>query len=117
MRAFVPIKNTFTKQDPNLVFSFYIFLQPTQTCFLAGFWLEKGKRERKQDGSQGTSLAAAAAAPAWKVALAMLAAAPAAPLMVVCSWTPYLPSHLSSVRIWVALVTVVSLISDSEEAT
>lgn len=46
-----------------------------------------------------TSLSAAAASPA------------AAPLMVTCSWTPYLPSHLSSVLIWVALVdTFVSFI-------
>ena len=41
-----------------------------------------------------------ATAPAAKAALAdTLAAAPAAPLMVTCSWIPYLPSHLSSVLI------------------
>lgn len=37
--------------------------------------------------------------------LAPVATSPAvAPLKVTCSWTPYLPSHLSSVLIWVALV-------------
>lgn len=36
-----------------------------------------------------------------------------APVMVTCSWTPYLPSHLSSVT-WVVLVdTLVSFIWDS----
>ena len=72
-------------------------------------------RTGKEGGSSSsTSAAPAATASAAKVALA---AAPAAPLMVTCSWIPYLPSHLSSVLIWVALVTVVSLISASEEAT
>lgn len=66
-----------------------------------------------------TSLAPAATAPAVNEELAdTVAAAPAAPLMVTCSWTPYLPSHLSSLLIWVELIIVVSLISASaEEAT
>lgn len=74
--------------------------------------MEKGK------GSDCTSLVAAALAPAVNEELAdAWAAAPAAPLMVTCSWTPYLPSHLSSLLIWVELV-IVSLISASvEEAT
>lgn len=53
-----------------------------------------------------TSLAPAATSPA------------VAPLMVTCSWTPYLPSHLSSVLIWVVLVeTLVSFIWASVVAT
>lgn len=75
--------------------------------------MEKGK------GSDGTSLVPVATAPAVNDELTdALAAAAAAPLMVTCSWTPYLPSHLSSLLIWVELVIVVSLISASvEEAT
>lgn len=75
--------------------------------------IEEGK------GSDCTSLVPVATAPAVNEELAdTLAAAPAAPLMVTCSWTPYLPSHLSSLLIWVELVIVVSLISVSvEEAT
>jgi hypothetical protein len=75
--------------------------------------MEKGK------GSDGTSLVPVVMAPAVNDELTdALAAAAAAPLMVTCSWTPYLPSHLSSLLIWVELVIVVSLISASvEEAT
>lgn len=75
--------------------------------------MEKGK------GSDGTSLVPVVMAPAVNDELTdALATAAAAPLMVTCSWTPYLPSHLSSLLIWVELVIVVSLISASvEEAT
>lgn len=75
--------------------------------------MEKGK------GSDGTSLVPVVMAPAVNDELTdALAAAAAAPLTVTCSWTPYLPSHLSSLLIWVELVIVVSLISASvEEAT
>lgn len=71
--------------------------------FMAGFWLEKRDMKGKKmipDSSDSTSAAPVATAPAAKAALTdTLAAAPAAPLMVTSSWTPYLPSHLSSVLI------------------
>lgn len=78
---------------------------------------EPGGEIGKAESSDHTSLAPVATAPAVTEELADTLA-PAAPLMVTCSWTPYLPSHRSSLLIWVELVIVVSLISASvEEAT
>ena len=80
---------------------------------------QRNQKMKWRKGSDGTSLVPVVMAPAVNDELTdALAAAAAAPLMVTCSWTPYLPSHLSSLLIWVELVIVVSLISASvEEAT
>lgn len=89
-------------------------------CSMRGIGSAEPEGEIGKAKSSGcTSLAPVATAPAVIEELAdTLAAAPAAPLMVTCSWTPYLPSHRSSLLIWVELVIVVSVISASvEEAT
>lgn len=97
------------------------FLSNPSELLHAWNWVRANQKANweKQKVSDCTSLAPVVTAPAVKEELAdMLAAALAAPLMVTCSWTPYLPSHRSSLLIWVELVIVVSLISASvEEAT